>query len=157
MLEQLRIQDRLIIALHALASTIDGLTDERHLTTDPACVHARPTRIGSRLDRLSRGHGCSPCMQDRAWGTGLITTTAVTIEIPDEYMSPRHAEVGTERSCRICGCTDLDCSGCIERTGRPCAWVPGRRDLCTACVSTMAKPPTVGPSGGAGDSGASED
>lgn len=37
-----------------------------------------------------------------------------------------------ERRCRECGCTDLDCSGCIERTGVPCSWAA--RDLCTACV-----------------------
>jgi hypothetical protein len=36
------------------------------------------------------------------------------------------------RSCRVCGCTDNDCRGCIERTGRPCYWV--RSDLCSACV-----------------------
>jgi hypothetical protein len=35
------------------------------------------------------------------------------------------------RTCRVCGCTDLDCSGCIERTGAPCWWVDD--DLCSAC------------------------
>lgn len=35
------------------------------------------------------------------------------------------------RRCRVCGCTDLDCSDCIERTGRPCLWV--LEDLCSAC------------------------
>lgn len=39
-------------------------------------------------------------------------------------------------ACRKCGCTDTDCSGCIERTGRPCHWV--ERDLCSACA-----PPAV--------------
>lgn len=34
--------------------------------------------------------------------------------------------------CRVCGCTDDDCSGCVERTGQPCWWVePG---LCSACA-----------------------
>lgn len=34
--------------------------------------------------------------------------------------------------CRKCGCTDADCSGCIQRTGAPCYWIkPG---LCSACV-----------------------
>ncbi len=34
--------------------------------------------------------------------------------------------------CRVCGCTDEDCSQCVEKTGAPCAWVePG---LCSACV-----------------------
>jgi len=35
------------------------------------------------------------------------------------------------RTCRVCGCTDNDCSGCIERTGTPCFWVES--DLCSAC------------------------
>lgn len=34
--------------------------------------------------------------------------------------------------CRVCGCTPMDCSGCIERTGEPCSWV--EPDLCSACV-----------------------
>lgn len=36
------------------------------------------------------------------------------------------------RQCRVCGCTDADCSGCIDRTGEPCHWVAA--DLCSACV-----------------------
>lgn len=36
------------------------------------------------------------------------------------------------RTCRVCGCTDADCSGCVERTGEPCHWVGA--DLCSACV-----------------------
>jgi len=36
------------------------------------------------------------------------------------------------RRCRVCGCTDADCSGCIARTGKPCYWVAA--DLCSACV-----------------------
>ena len=35
------------------------------------------------------------------------------------------------RSCRVCGCTDLDCSGCVQRTGMPCWWI--EPDLCSAC------------------------
>lgn len=38
-----------------------------------------------------------------------------------------------ERRCRGCGCTDTDCSQCIERTGLACSWVEA--DLCSACVS----------------------
>jgi len=36
------------------------------------------------------------------------------------------------RSCRVCGCTDNNCSQCIEKTGSPCHWV--ETDLCSACV-----------------------
>jgi hypothetical protein len=35
------------------------------------------------------------------------------------------------RQCRVCGCTDDDCTECIRRTGRPCVWVAG--NLCSAC------------------------
>jgi len=36
------------------------------------------------------------------------------------------------RQCRVCGCTDDDCSNCIEETGERCYWVED--DLCSACV-----------------------
>lgn len=35
------------------------------------------------------------------------------------------------RECRVCGCTELDCSRCIARTGKSCSWVED--DLCSAC------------------------
>lgn len=35
------------------------------------------------------------------------------------------------RRCRVCDCTDNDCSRCIARTGKPCSWV--EPDLCSAC------------------------
>lgn len=41
----------------------------------------------------------------------------------------------TERSCRVCGCTDWDCSQCVEKTGHPCHWV--EEDLCSACIRTQ--------------------
>lgn len=34
--------------------------------------------------------------------------------------------------CRVCGCTDDDCTECVERTGQPCWWV--EPDLCSGCV-----------------------
>lgn len=36
------------------------------------------------------------------------------------------------RRCRVCGCTDDDCSQCIAKTGKPCRWVAP--DLCSACA-----------------------
>lgn len=36
-------------------------------------------------------------------------------EFPDGKDDPT-----SPRRCRVCGCTDLDCSGCIARTGHPC-------------------------------------
>lgn len=45
------------------------------------------------------------------------------------------------RACRVCGCTDGDCSGCIERTGWPCSWVVDLETeagpICSACVPAV--------------------
>lgn len=45
--------------------------------------------------------------------------------------------------CRLCGCTDLDCRGCIERTGEPCYWVDELEDdmgpICSACVPAESR------------------
>jgi hypothetical protein len=38
--------------------------------------------------------------------------------------------------CRVCGCTDDDCSQCVEKTGAPCWWV--EPDLCSACEEVTA-------------------
>jgi hypothetical protein len=42
------------------------------------------------------------------------------------------------RTCRRCGCTDADCSGCVARTGKPCHWV--EVDLCSACMGSSWPP-----------------
>jgi len=36
-------------------------------------------------------------------------------------------------TCKKCGCTDNDCTHCIERTGEPCFWVDSNNNLCSAC------------------------
>lgn len=41
------------------------------------------------------------------------------------------------RECRLCHCTEADCSQCIERTGQPCHWVGP--DLCSACAEQAAR------------------
>lgn len=51
----------------------------------------------------------------------------------EEMLDEAVAEVRRgPRACRVCGCTDDDCRGCIERSGRPCSWA--EPDLCSACV-----------------------
>jgi hypothetical protein len=35
--------------------------------------------------------------------------------------------------CRVCACTDDDCSQCVEATGEPCSWVDEARTLCSRC------------------------
>jgi hypothetical protein len=45
--------------------------------------------------------------------------------------------------CRRCGCTDDDCSGCVERSGQPCWWIGP--NICSACGKSSVKPPTYHP------------
>jgi len=41
--------------------------------------------------------------------------------------------------CWVCGCTDMDCTGCVERTGEPCTWADKQRTLCSACLALLAR------------------
>lgn len=41
--------------------------------------------------------------------------------------------------CKVCGCTDKDCSQCIEKTGEACYWVDDDHELCSACVENDLK------------------
>lgn len=62
------------------------------------------------------------------------STSAVLGELRDENkkLRDRLAELGFP-TCRVCGCTDDDCSQCIEAQGKPCHWVEA--DLCSRCES----------------------
>lgn len=37
--------------------------------------------------------------------------------------------------CNVCGCTDNDCSQCIEATGQPCHWEDNTHELCSRCAA----------------------
>ena len=50
-----------------------------------------------------------------------------------------------ENECRICGCTDDDCTACYLQTGVPCHWV--EEDLCSACADGIPPGYTATPSG----------
>lgn len=39
--------------------------------------------------------------------------------------------------CRVCRCTEADCTVCVERTGEPCEWTSPAQDLCSACLSIV--------------------
>lgn len=51
--------------------------------------------------------------------------------LPRPFSKKELDKMEEERKCRVCGCTDDDCSQCIEKTGEPCSWV--EEDLCSAC------------------------
>lgn len=61
---------------------------------------------------------------------------------PDDIPGGRQALAGMAgaRRCRVCGCTDDDCSQCIAKTGGPCHWIEG--DLCSACLPETRLPET---------------
>jgi len=35
--------------------------------------------------------------------------------------------------CMFCGCVDIDCTQCIEKTGKACYWVDDTHTVCSAC------------------------
>lgn len=39
-------------------------------------------------------------------------------------------------TCRICSCSDADCTWCMVLTGEPCSWA--ELDLCSACAGMGA-------------------
>lgn len=41
--------------------------------------------------------------------------------------------------CLICGCTDNNCSQCVEKTGEPCYWIDNNKNLCSACSKDAAE------------------
>ena len=66
--------------------------------------------------------------------TAIRLTRIVSMDGPPEvrlFLPPEEAAL--IQMCRVCGCTDEDCTQCIKRTGRPCSWVED--DLCSACKS----------------------
>lgn len=75
------------------------------------------------------------CVADALWcidnplpGRERVTRGLIESTIDDQV----------DRRCRVCACTDLDCSRCIARTGEPCTWV--EPDLCSACWSADRPP-----------------
>lgn len=57
------------------------------------------------------------------------------INRPDRIATPP-AAIPVAGTCRMCGCTDADCSDCIRLTGVACHWI--EPDLCSACNNLTA-------------------
>ncbi|MBT7163463.1 MAG: hypothetical protein HN904_11830, partial [Victivallales bacterium] len=71
------------------------------------------------IDDIRRESG-EPCLGCSAWLCGWLC---------DEPADNCPYLERLVRECRVCGCTDGDCQGCIERTGEACHWVEW--DLCS--------------------------
>ncbi len=101
------------------------------LDVDPATGRVRASRNGNTprifFERSwKKWRATRPMLVDCGMGRKRLATRA-------ERQAATMTADGGEGVCRKCGCTDSDCSGCIERTGSPCYWVePG---LCSACTT----------------------
>jgi hypothetical protein len=61
------------------------------------------------------------------WADDLMRRLGPDGSIGEE--APQSSRPGV---CRVCGCTDEDCIGCVVSSGHPCYWA--EPDLCSACV-----------------------
>lgn len=75
----------------------------------------------------------------RKRGSPVLEATNALGERLGEVLAGAGGEVAFA-TCRVCGCTDVDCSGCIAKTGEPCHWV--EPDLCSACSPAAPFPDT---------------
>ena len=65
--------------------------------------------------------------------TAKIRGAQSAIMVSGGYIGFDMGATAAEPKCRVCGCTDHDCSGCIEKTGERCHWV--EPNLCSACLN----------------------
>jgi hypothetical protein len=61
------------------------------------------------------------------------------MELASEMLNEIESQMFLESltKCRVCGCTELDCTQCIEKDGHPCHWV--QDDLCSSCQNVDEK------------------
>lgn len=73
------------------------------------------------------------------WAAGWTAA----LNVRDGELADIAAEIAADaRRCRVCGCTDADCGGCVARTGQPCYWIDA--DLCSACATPRMVPVLAG-------------
>ncbi len=80
-------------------------------------------------DPKERLISCLPYFPDR------IVHHAVMNVLEPIFVAHFTADTYSCIKCRVCGCTQEDCSQCIEASGQPCHWVD--EDLCSRCEGEM--------------------
>lgn len=63
----------------------------------------------------------------------LFSTPMVQAILDDRKTQTWRIIKETPGVCIFCGCTDEDCSQCIEKTGKPCSWLNQDETVCSAC------------------------
>lgn len=88
-------------------------------------VHAwAPLEVNEKIVEVAREYGVD------------VDEVADRLKPEKEDAKPVKTKAGKKpgkavQECRVCGCTEDDCSECIKETGKPCHWV--EPDLCSAC------------------------
>lgn len=109
-------------------------TDGDGYATKGECVQAMAEACAKQLTEWKKqGKGTKALYVQIALAIGEVVGAC-------ELERARKGTVGkgvTPGVCRVCGCTDDDCSQCIEATGEPCTWV--EPDLCSRCAQQLGK------------------
>ncbi len=107
------------------------------------------TELQQKLSRLPRFPGGSSfvILSEENEDSKLIVSAVSEDVIELELWFRTEAELsalldkalaeGHTGKCRECGCTDDDCTGCVERTGHPCQWAAP--NLCSACTPGVTR------------------
>ncbi|NLH40416.1 MAG: ParB N-terminal domain-containing protein [Planctomycetes bacterium] len=85
------------------------------------------------LDKLKTRRLCPAALHKQIAGELDKIAKACELELQRTGQGP------TPGVCRVCGCTDADCSGCVERTSEPCHWVDKEHTLCSACAGNESR------------------
>lgn len=127
---------------HWRTSTGQVVCDD-HMTEHDIVLEGTPEWPPAPMDRIELEYAgrCFMCETPAVEGRTCALPScgkALHPRWPAVYCSNRCAikdavdpELSPAAVCRRCGCTDADCSGCIQRTGQPCFWA--EPDLCSAC------------------------
>jgi hypothetical protein len=122
------------------------LVELRRLSTDPETTQFLARGIAARaakeaLNRILERVTSGAISDEMLMSAPLEAVEVAVADLLETGLVEGLAEavagaLGPDTACRVCGCTETDCSGCIARTGAACSWV--ENDLCSACVPDSA-------------------
>lgn len=107
------------------------MTHDLYKTGDPDVPEEIEDRNGEvvlsmcKLCGLAEAELDAPCSPNWKFDLRVVDETQI------KFVQARPLQ-----TCRVCGCDDWDCSGCIAKTGAACSWVT--HDLCSACSADTA-------------------
>jgi len=149
----LRIDDK----TYGICRVTGKLIDKERLTAVPHATLSIEAKMGSHLqqdeiinqpaDTISAGKTIKPKKMSTTKPAASVgeelpqkqqNDETVTQSLEKTYTGHSKLETSEEtkgRVCRICACTDDNCSMCIKLTGQPCHWV--EENLCSACVDAV--------------------